>query len=176
MNEQARGGLPDAATGYWVERLKGATSLLELPFDRPRPTSGPVRREHVPVSLPAAVGTRLRQLAAERNVAPSLLLAVAWAALLARLSTQPELVLGYADGEGRERLPLRFDFAADPELDALLAQDRSAAAESLRVQTQNLVAAVQVFKLSELENLALYRATSLAADHGTEIALRTRAA
>jgi len=59
---------------------------------------------------------------------------------------------------------------------ALLVQDRSAAAESLRVQAQNLVAAVQVFKLSELENLALYRATSVAADQGTEIALRTRAA
>jgi methyl-accepting chemotaxis protein len=59
---------------------------------------------------------------------------------------------------------------------ALLVQDRSAAAESLRAQAQYLVAAVQVFKLSELENLALYRATSTDTDEGTELALRTRAA
>ena len=88
------------------------------------------RREQVPVSLPAAVGTRLRQLAAEQNVAPSLLLAVAWAALLGRLGTQPELVLGYSDGEGRERLPLRFDFASDPGLDALFEQAREQLAAS----------------------------------------------
>jgi aerotaxis receptor len=58
---------------------------------------------------------------------------------------------------------------------ALLVQDRSAAAESLSAQANRLVEAVQVFKLSEMENLALYNATRKATDEGTELSLKTRA-
>jgi aerotaxis receptor len=96
-----------------------------------------------------------------------------------RVTALIEQIAGTASGQAASMDEVTQDIESLDRMtgeNALLVQRRSSAAESLRAQAANLVAAVQVFKLSELENLALYRATNVAADQGTEVALRTRAA
>jgi aerotaxis receptor len=59
---------------------------------------------------------------------------------------------------------------------ASLAQDSTFTAGNLRQQAERLAQAVGVFKLSQEENLALFNATKISADVGTENSLQVRAA
>jgi aerotaxis receptor len=59
---------------------------------------------------------------------------------------------------------------------ASLAQDSTFTADNLRAQAERLAQAVGVFKLSQEENLALFNATKVEANAGTENSLRVRAA
>jgi len=79
---------------YWRETLAGAPDVLALPTDRPRPA----QRDHagavVPVVLDAELTARLRALAQRYQVTLFHTLLAGWAAVLARLSGQGEVVIG----------------------------------------------------------------------------------
>src|SRR5581483_3452995 len=87
---------------YWREALAGAPALLHLPSDRPRPpvrsdAGGTVRRHLDPARLAA-----MKAFARAHAATPFMVLLAAFAALLARLSGESDLVVGTSVA-GRDR-------------------------------------------------------------------------
>jgi non-ribosomal peptide synthetase component F len=93
-----RGWLRGEALGrqldYWKERLAGAPEMLELPTDRPRPSSQSFRGAHLPFSLSAELSAGLRALSRSEGVTLYMALLAAWQALLHRYSGQERLSVG----------------------------------------------------------------------------------
>ena len=123
-------------TSYWRQTLSGAPTLLELPTDRPRPSRQDTTGEILPLSLDPTLCAELKAFAHRHDTTPYIVLLASWAALLARLSNQDEVVIG-TPVAGRTRqeieplvgffvntLALRIDLADDPSVSALLARTR----------------------------------------------------
>ena len=79
---------------HWSTVLAGAPALLNLPLDRPRPPEQDHRGAELPLRLSATLSQRLRELAERRGVNLFMTLLAGWGALLARLATQEEVVIG----------------------------------------------------------------------------------
>jgi amino acid adenylation domain-containing protein/FkbH-like protein/thioester reductase-like protein len=84
----------DDQLAYWIEHLRGAPELLELPTDRPRPPVQSYRGANARVALGAELTSDLRAFCRERNLTMAMVLYAAWAVVLARLSGQEDLVIG----------------------------------------------------------------------------------
>ncbi|HDS1733729.1 non-ribosomal peptide synthetase [Pseudomonas sp. BP8] len=122
---------------YWRSALEGAPALLALPSDRPRPARQDFAGASLAIRLDARLGAGLRALAQRHGATLYMTLLSAWAALLARLSGQPEVVIGCpVAGRGSAELePLlglfvntlavRIDTATAPSTEALLTQARA---------------------------------------------------
>ncbi len=121
---------------FWRERLAGAPPVIELPLDRPRPTAQSHRGSQIACDLPTALAVRLGEIARRHGATLFMVLLAGFAALLARLCGQDDLVLG-TPVAGRNRLEvegligffvntlaLRLDLAGDLGLDGLLAHVR----------------------------------------------------
>ncbi|PKD39509.1 non-ribosomal peptide synthetase, partial [Methylomonas sp. Kb3] len=80
--------------GYWRERLEGASSVLELPTDRPRPALMTYRGAHFGFEIPKALALQARALGKQRNVSLFMLLLAAYQMLLSRHSGQTDLCVG----------------------------------------------------------------------------------
>nr|WP_256261391.1 non-ribosomal peptide synthetase [Pseudomonas gingeri] len=90
---------------YWRETLADAPTLLMLPGDRPRPAQQDFAGASLAIRLGAPLSTGLRALAQRRGVTLYMVLMGAWAALLARLSGQAQVVIGSpVAGRGRVEL------------------------------------------------------------------------
>ncbi|HEV2734194.1 MAG TPA: condensation domain-containing protein, partial [Longimicrobiaceae bacterium] len=74
----------EARLGFWRERLRGASPLLELPTDRPRPQVQGPRGASVAVHLPAEVSRGLRTLSRREGATAFMTLLAAWQLLLSR--------------------------------------------------------------------------------------------
>ena len=120
---------------YWREQLRDPP-VLELPTDRPRPSVAGVRGATSRAILPALLAAGLRGLARGQGATLFMALQAAFAALLARISGQQDIVMGSASGH-RERLELegligffvntqalRNDLSGDPSFCDLLARVR----------------------------------------------------
>jgi len=129
-----QGELLQTHIGYWQEHLAGATALLELPTDRPRPALQSYRGGSVAVALPATLSAALQHTAQRHGVTLFMVLLSGWSALLARLSGQNDVVIG-TPVANRQRaeienligffvntLALRVDVQDDPSVAQLLAQ------------------------------------------------------
>ncbi|WP_206955567.1 non-ribosomal peptide synthetase [Trinickia acidisoli] len=83
-----------AQRDYWHRALAGAPSVLKLPTDHPRP----VQQEHsgasVAVELDDNLTVGLKALSERHNATLFMTLLAGWAALLARLSGQDDVVIG----------------------------------------------------------------------------------
>ncbi|MBV8098161.1 MAG: AMP-binding protein, partial [Verrucomicrobia bacterium] len=79
---------------YWRETLADAPVLLELPTDRPRPAERSFTGARVPVQIGKEVSAQLKALSRRCETTLFTTLLGAWAAVLARLSNQPEVVIG----------------------------------------------------------------------------------
>ncbi|MBB4133176.1 non-ribosomal peptide synthetase [Xanthomonas sp. 3075] len=124
---------------HWVEHLRGAPALLDLPTDYPRPSQPDHRGEVLPFRLDAAQSAALKALAQRHGATLFMVILAAWAALLSRLSGQREVVIGtpisnrhQAELESLiglfvDSLALRIDLSKDPSVAALLAQTRATA-------------------------------------------------
>jgi amino acid adenylation domain-containing protein/natural product biosynthesis luciferase-like monooxygenase protein len=94
---------PHAA--YWRNALTGAPALLDLPLDHPRPERQDHAGAHVELVLDAALTRDLRALARRHGATLYTTVLAGWAILLARLSGQPEVVIGTpAANRGRGEL------------------------------------------------------------------------
>ncbi|RYE91886.1 MAG: non-ribosomal peptide synthetase, partial [Oxalobacteraceae bacterium] len=124
---------------FWKTQLDGAPMLLELPTDRPRPAI----REHagadVQFALPPALTVSLRALARRHGATLFMTLLAGWAALLARMADQQDVVIG-TPVANRQRtelenligffvntLALRVRLEDNPDVAGLLAQVKASA-------------------------------------------------
>ncbi|HEY2739578.1 MAG TPA: condensation domain-containing protein, partial [Thermoanaerobaculia bacterium] len=126
----------DRQLGFWRRHLAGATAVLDLPTDRPRPPVQSLRGSRVPVTLSAELSAALAETARAAGATLYMVLLAAWSALLARLSGQDDLVVGTAvanrDRPELERLigffvntlALRADLSGDPAFSILLERAR----------------------------------------------------
>ncbi|HVG06898.1 MAG TPA: amino acid adenylation domain-containing protein, partial [Thermoanaerobaculia bacterium] len=131
-----------AAIDRWKERLAGASQVLDLPTDRPRPAALSLRGEMVPVTLPAAGTAEIRKLAVRERVTLFMALLAGYASLLSRYTGQEDLNVGTFVANrpqpALERLigffvntlVLRVDLAGDPTFRELLARVRDMALDA----------------------------------------------
>lgn len=89
----ASGAIAQQAT-YWKESLAGAPMLLEVPRDYARPARQDYAGAYAPLTLAPALVAGLQALCARHGTTMFMTLLAAWAALLARLSGQQDLVIG----------------------------------------------------------------------------------
>jgi len=138
QREHLAGERLERELAYWRGRLEGAPPLLELPSDRPRPPRQSFRGATVPLVLSPALAGRVRALARREGATPFMVLLAAYQALLGRLASQDDVVVGsVVAGRAREEtegivglfvntLALRADLSGAPDFRALLAQVREA--------------------------------------------------
>ncbi|MBV6325699.1 amino acid adenylation domain-containing protein, partial [Duganella sp. HSC-15S17] len=112
----------------------GAPALLALPTDRPRPAVQRYAGASVALTLPAALSAELRALAGRHGATLFMTMLAGWAALLARLGGQDDIVVGtpVANRQRREvedvigffvnTLALRVRLHDDPSVSELLQQ------------------------------------------------------
>ena len=132
QRDQQERGCFGEALAWWVERLAGAPSLLELPCDRPRPATCTHHGATLTRQLPEALATRLRHIAQDAGSTLYVVLLSAFAVLLHRWTGEHDLVIG-TPLSGRDDLethhlvgylvdmqPLRIDCSASQEFRALV--------------------------------------------------------
>ncbi|UZW58371.1 non-ribosomal peptide synthetase [Lysobacter enzymogenes] len=143
---------------YWRDTLAGAPALLELPTDRPRPAEQDYAGDALEVSLDPELASRLRTLARRHGTTLYAVLLAGWAALLARLSGQDDVVVG-APVANRTRteiepligfcantVALRLDLGGAPNVAELL---RRVAAATLEAQQHQDIPFEQVVELAQ---------------------------
>jgi amino acid adenylation domain-containing protein len=79
---------------WWRERLRGASTVLELPADHPRPPVLTQRGAEHPFALSRELSRGISALARQEGVTPFMVLAATLFALLARLTGQRDLTIG----------------------------------------------------------------------------------
>ena len=111
---------------YWVRTLSGAPVLSELPADRPRRRQQDFAGGSVRCALDAELTERLRAFSRRHGVTLFVTLLASWAATVARLSGQQDLIVGTPTANRGEAeiedligffantLPLRLDITGPP--------------------------------------------------------------
>jgi amino acid adenylation domain-containing protein len=79
---------------WWRGELAGAPAALPLPVDRPRPAAPSFRGASAMLRLPAAAAEALRQAARREGTTLYMLLLAGFAALLARVTGEEDLLVG----------------------------------------------------------------------------------
>lgn len=133
---------------FWVEHLRNAPDCISLPLDHPRPARQDYCGRHITVTLSASLVARLRTLSRTQHCTLYMVMMAAWAALMARLAGQDDIVIGTPTA-GRHRY----------ELESLI---------GMFVTTQALRIAVPI-DVSVAQLLSSVRETVLAAQQHAEV-------
>jgi amino acid adenylation domain-containing protein/FkbH-like protein/non-ribosomal peptide synthase protein (TIGR01720 family) len=94
QRERTASGDFESSLGYWKNELRGAPSLLELPFDKPRPSVMTYSGGSVTARISSAVRRDVESLAERLACTPFMVLLAAWQTLLYRYSQQEDIVVG----------------------------------------------------------------------------------
>ena len=131
----------DKQMAFWRERLAGAPTSTDLPFDHPRPPDRSFRGKRRGVTLDRPLVSRLRLLCQREQTTLFILMMSTLATLIHRYSGATDIVIGtpVANRGFREIEPLvglfintvafRFDLSGDPTFKELLARVRTEAME-----------------------------------------------
>ena len=131
---------------YWTRTLGGAPELLELPADRARPAQQDHAGASLEVELDEELTAALKALGRRHGATLFATLLAGWAAVLSRLSGQPEVVVGTpAANRGRPEvegligffvntLALRLDLSGSPTVAELLERVRTRSLEAQQHQ------------------------------------------
>jgi amino acid adenylation domain-containing protein len=110
---------------YWLTRLSGAPTLLELPTDRPRPAIQGGEYAFLTLELDSQMTQGLNALGQRRGHTLCMSLLAGWAVLLARLSGQHEVMTGVRVQDLDNTLALRLSLVDAPSADQLLERVRA---------------------------------------------------
>lgn len=139
QRQHLQGAIRDAQLNYWIEHLRGAPPLLELPTDRPRPAVQTNQGGHHRFTLPPALLDDLHALSRQEGATLFMTLLAAWQTLLARYSGQTDISVGTPIANRTQgatealigcfinTLALRTDLSGDPPFRALLGRVRETA-------------------------------------------------
>jgi amino acid adenylation domain-containing protein len=94
QRERLQGALLQEQLDYWTRQLGGAPALLELPLDRPRPSSQSHKGRTITFALDAGLSAGLNALAQEHGMTLFMVLYTGFSILLAKLSGQDDIVVG----------------------------------------------------------------------------------
>jgi len=171
---------------YWRQALDGAPTLLKLPSDRPRPERQDFAGASLPLEIDLRLAAGLRTLAQRHGVTLYMTVLGAWAALLARLSGQTEVVIG-CPVAGRSRaevealaglfvntLAIRIDTQAAPTAQALLEQARTRVLDAQAHQDLPFEQVVEIVRPARsLAHTPVFQATlNWQATHGPALELQ----
>ena len=84
----------ESLTGYWREQLAGASNILRLPTDRPRPEVQTLRGAHKSFNLPRELSDSLRSFSRKEGATLFMTLLAAFETLLFRYSQQDDFCVG----------------------------------------------------------------------------------
>ncbi|KAF9996582.1 hypothetical protein BGZ79_009681, partial [Entomortierella chlamydospora] len=160
---------------YWRKALADAPVLLGLPTDRPRATQQSAAYSHLPIRFDAQLTQLLKNLGQKYDVDLPVVILSAWSAVLARLTSQDDIVVGHydlviaphvtcANHQNRNAslstspLPLRMDLSGDPTTAQLLgrvSQTILAARTHQNITFENIVEIMK--KSSKEDHVALFQ-------------------
>ncbi|HEX2077236.1 MAG TPA: amino acid adenylation domain-containing protein, partial [Longimicrobium sp.] len=141
-----RGERLERQASYWERALAGAPELLELPTDRARPRKQDFAGASLKVELDEALTAALRTLSQRHGATLHMTLLAGWAAVLARLSGQEDVVIGTPSANrGRSEiegligffvntLPVRVDLSGAPRVAEALGRVKARALEAQQNQ------------------------------------------
>ncbi|MGQ5261316.1 non-ribosomal peptide synthetase [Micromonospora sp. ZYX-F-536] len=143
QRDQLAGEELDRQLAFWRDHLAGAPAVTGLPLDRPRPAQLGFAGDEVRFDLPDGLLDRVGQLAAGTSATPYMVLLAAFAALLSRISGDPEVVVGVSTA-GRDTaeltpligmfvnpVALRCDLTGDPSVTELLGRVRTGLVDAM---------------------------------------------
>ncbi|OBH24462.1 hypothetical protein A5692_04715 [Mycobacterium sp. E342] len=122
---------------YWEHTLAGMPERLALPTDRPYPAVADHRGASITVEWPAELQQQIARVAREHNATSFMVIQAALAVLLAKLSTNTDVAVGFPIAGRRDplldevvgcffnTLVLRMDLAGDPSIAEVLGQVRA---------------------------------------------------
>lgn len=125
QREWMRGGVMESQVAYWKERLAGAPTCLNLPWDHPRPVLKSGRGGHENVELSVETTGKLRELNRQTGSTMFMTALAAFQVLLHRLSGEEDILVGtLVSGRNRietekmigffvNTLVMRADFSED---------------------------------------------------------------
>ncbi|MBW4560439.1 MAG: amino acid adenylation domain-containing protein [Mojavia pulchra JT2-VF2] len=158
QHQSLSGKLLETELDYWKNQLAGATTVLELPTDRPRSPIQTNRGASQSLLLPQTLSTALTALSRQQGVTLFMTLLAAFGALLHRYTGQEDILIG-SPIAGRNRaeieeliglflntLVLRTNFAGNPSFRLLLERVRQMALGAYAHQNlpfEKLVAEIQ---------------------------------
>ena len=158
QRERPAGDALAAEADYWRRTLAGAPALLALPTDRPRPALQSHAGDVVRIALGTELAAQVLHLGQRHGTTPFMTLLAGWAALLARLSGQDDLVIGtptanrtHAEIEPLvglfvNTLALRIDVAGDISVATLLQRVKAAARGSQQHQALPFEQVVEIVR------------------------------
>ncbi|MGR6319147.1 amino acid adenylation domain-containing protein [Micromonospora soli] len=132
QRDQLTGAELERQLAFWTGHLAGAPPVTGLPLDRPRPAQLGFAGDEVRFDLPDGLLDRVGALAAGAAATPYMVLLAGFAALLSRISGDPDVVVGVSTA-GRDTaelgpligmfvnpVALRCDVSGDPTFAELL--------------------------------------------------------
>ncbi len=142
QREQLEGSVLDEQLAYWRGRLAGASPVLELPLDRPRPKVASQAGGRVGVDFGKPQTAAIRELGKARGVTPFMTMLAVYQTLLLRYSGDAGPCVGSPiAGRSLEdvepligcfvnTLVMRQDLSGDPTFEELLVSTRGMVAEA----------------------------------------------
>uniref|UniRef100_A0A2P1CZA1 AptA2 n=1 Tax=Nostoc sp. HIID-D1B TaxID=2027338 RepID=A0A2P1CZA1_9NOSO len=147
-----------AQLAYWQQKLSGSPPLLELPYDRPRPTEQTYNGDQIRVELPINLCESLRVLSRQEGVTLFMTMLGAFLVMLHRYTGQDDLSVGTAVANRRmhevekligmivNNLVLRTDLSGNPTFKELLGRVRQVTLEAYTNEDLPFDKVVEVLK------------------------------
>jgi FkbM family methyltransferase len=94
QREWLQGEALERQLSYWKRQLNGATNVLSLPTDRPRPATQTFHGAHHTFSITPELSDKLKELSRDEDVTLFMTLLAAWQTIIHRYTNQEQITVG----------------------------------------------------------------------------------